>query len=858
MRHPTPKHLRLRPCCAVALSLCAATCADASAPAGDVQVGVVQFNDQFFQRPGAPKVDVSRFEKGNPSLPGTYRVDLYVNQTWTGRVQVTLRQIGADPANVAPCFDRELLEQVGVDLGKLSAQATASLTAQQADANACLIFADLVDGGHAHFDNGEQRLDVELPQAAMLRQVRGYVDPRYWDDGVPAAMLQYNANVYRFDSGNLASTRGYIGLLGGANVGAWRLRHNGNLTTDTVGGTHYQSVQTSLERAIVPLKSRLTIGDAFTDGALFDSVGFRGVRLATDDQMYPESQRGYAPVVRGIANSNAQVQIRQNGNIIYTGNVPAGPFEISDLYPTGYGGDLEVIVTEADGSVHVSRVPYASAVNAVRAGITRFGVTAGEYRDPTVPDKPLLVQGTVQHGFSNLVTGYAGVTLARGYLAAVTGMALNTRFGAFGFDITQADTRLANGQSRNGQSVRIAYSKLIDPTGTNVSVAAYRYSSSGYLGLQDAMQLRSLQERGQGDSLMSGIPRGLLQITINQNLPAGFGSFYLTGSSQDYWDRGRRDTQFQAGYTNNLRRINYSISLSRQLDLTLGRWDNRVMLTVGIPLGFGSHAPYLSSSVQRDSRDTTDAQASLTGALGVDNAATYGVNVGYDAAGGTSAATNVGGNATYVAPVATLTGSASKGTGYTQYGAGMSGGVVAYGGGVAFAPSMGDTVAIVEAKGASGARITNSSGLRVDPWGHAIVSNLQPFENNEIDIDPKGLPMSVELKSSTERVAPTQGAIVRLTFETEGGGRSVLMRASFADGRPLPFGAQVSDASGASVGTVAQAGRIVLRGLRTDSGELRVKWGDAADQQCRLPYALPPAAGGKTNWTAVDAACSTN
>jgi outer membrane usher protein len=852
-----PKRPRLHACYAGVLALCAAASANAAAPASSVQTADVEFNDQFLVRPGAPHVDISRFEKGNPSFPGTYRVDLYVNQKLVGPVTVTLRQIGADPSNVLPCFDQELLERLNVQPGKLLAPAVDKLTAHT-DPAQCVLLEDLVEGTHARFDNGEQRLDVDIPQASLLHEARGYVDPRFWDDGVPAVMLQYNANVYRSGSAGTSSTNGYVGLIGGANFGPWRFRYNGNLTTSTFGGSHYQSVQTSFERAIVPLKSELTIGDAFTDGALFDSVGFRGVRLATDDLMYPQSERGYAPIVRGTANSNAQVQIRQNGNLIYSGNVPPGPFEISDLYPTGSGGDLDVSVTEADGSVRVSRVPYAAPVNAVRAGITRFSLTAGVYGDPLVSATPMLVQGTVQHGFSNLLTGYAGVTAAQGYVAVLAGVALNTHIGAFGLDITQADTNLPNGPARNGQSVRISYSKLIDPTGTNVSVAAYRYSTSGYLGLRDAMQLRAFQESGRGNILSSGITRDLVQVTINQNLPAGFGSFYLSGSTQGYWGGQGRDTQFQAGYSNNFRRLNYGVSLSRQLDLTNNHWDNRVMLTVGIPLGTGSHAPYLNASAQHDPNSGTNMQASLSGAFGGDNALTYGVNAGYNAGGGAAPASNFGGNVSYVSPMATLNGNASRGSSFTQYGAGISGGVVAYGGGFAFAPSMGTTMAIIEAKGASGASVTNGSGLRIDPWGHAIVTNLMPFENNEIDIDPKGLPMSVELKSTTQRIAPTDGAIVRLKFETEGGGRSVLMRATLADGQPVPFGAQVSDASGANVGTVAQAGRIVLRGLHADHGELLAAWGSEAGEQCRLSYVLPPASGDKAAWTTVDATCNKN
>lgn len=57
------------------------------------------------------------------------------------------------------------------------------------------------------------------------------------------------------------------------------------------------------------------------------------MQLASDDNMLPNSQRGFAPTVRGIANSSAIVTIRQNGYVIYQSNVPAGAFEINDLYP---------------------------------------------------------------------------------------------------------------------------------------------------------------------------------------------------------------------------------------------------------------------------------------------------------------------------------------------------------------------------------------------------------------------------------------------------------------------------------------------------------------------------------------------
>ncbi|MBB6187348.1 fimbria/pilus outer membrane usher protein [Rhodanobacter sp. MP7CTX1] len=802
-------------------------------------VNEVDFSTDFM-RTGGTVIDVSRYSKGAVLVPGQYRADLYLNKVWIGLNDVNLRSFDG---GVQPCFDRALLERIGVDLSKLNPDAASKVE----QGESCTPLSQLVPDATAVFDMSEQRLDINLPQVALLNHARGYVDPAYWDNGVTAGRVAYNANVYHGNSGGHTDTQSYVGLNAGFNVGAWRFRHVGNYNSSDTG-THYQSVQTSLQRAIAPLKSQLTLGDAFTDGMMFDSVGFRGAQLATDDRMYPESQRGYAPVVHGIANTNARVQIRQNGNIIYETTVGAGAFEINDLYPTGYGGDLQVVVTEADGSVHTSQVPFAPPVNAVRQGVTRFSVTAGEYRNPSVRDTPWLTQATMQHGFSNLLTGYGGVTAADGYAAAVGGVALNTSYGALGLDVTQADTSLRNAPDMQGQSVRLSYSKLVAPTNTNITLGAYRYSSNGYLGLQDAMLMREV-DRGRSLGGVGQIDRtrGRLQATVNQDLPAGYGSFYASASTQDYWNRSGRDTQFQFGYNNNFRRFSFGATAARQFDVIRKRWDDQVMFTVGIPLGSGAYRPYSTSTLQHDSMGATTMQESLSGTLGTDNAFGYGLNASHATGTDSGSTSNAGANLSYVSPVARFTGTASRGQDYTQTGAGISGGFVVYGGGVAFTPSMGETSVIVEAKDAAGARVANDIGLKVDRWGHALLANVVPFSRNSVEIDPKGLPLNVELKSTQLQTAPTAGAVVRLKFETENLGRSAVLRLSTPDGKLPPFGAEVFDAEGNSIGTVAQTGRVIVRGLKSNQGEVVVKWNGPLAQSCHARYTLPEGAKGDPN-----------
>jgi hypothetical protein len=96
----------------------------------------------------------------------------------------------------------------------------------------------------------------------------------------------------------------YINLRPGLNIGPWRLRNYTTWNRNSQNGesgtsTKWDTVYTYAQRDIRTLKSRLTLGDSTTPSDIFDSIPFRGGQLASDDDMLPESLRGYAPVVRG-------------------------------------------------------------------------------------------------------------------------------------------------------------------------------------------------------------------------------------------------------------------------------------------------------------------------------------------------------------------------------------------------------------------------------------------------------------------------------------------------------------------------------------------------------------------------------
>jgi len=189
---------------------------------------------------------------------------------------------------------------------------------------------------------------------------------------------------------------------------------------------------------------------------------------------------------------------------------------------------------------------------------------------------------------------------------------------------------------------------------------------------------------------------------------------------------------------------------------------------------------------------------------------------------------------------------------------GVSGAVVAHPGGITFGQPIGDTVGIVYAPGADGARVINASGARVDRFGYALVPYLMPYTLNTIQIDPKGLPLDVQLDATSAQVAPHEGAVVMLKFKTESG-RTLIVRAHLKNGEALPFGAEVFNEKDVSLGVVGQAGQILLRGIG-QTGQLTARWQDdsGANLSCSFPYTLAAHAKGQQakSYEEINATCS--
>ena len=805
--------------------------------------------------------DLSRFERDGAQLPGSYLVDIYINgQQVVSRdlrfidVEEEEKTSGERGSNIRDntglmaCLTRLDLDDLGVNV-------TAFQALNNVAGDQCVSPGTFIPQAFTAFDFQKMRLNISIPQAAMRNDARGYIPPDRWDEGINAALLNYRftgSNRY----GHYGSSRSHnLNLNSGLNLGPWRLRDVRNW--NEYDGPYYRSsdwqhIKTYAERAVVQLRSRLVMGDSTTGGDIFDSLGFRGIQMSTDDSMYPDSQRGFAPVIRGTATTNAQIDVRQNGYRVYQTFVSPGAFLIDDLYPVYSSGDLEVTVTEADGSLRIFTVPYSSVPVLQREGQLKYALTAGRYQSSSDRyDNPDFVQGTFIWGLPHNMTAYGGVQYTDRYLAGLLGAGLNMgMLGAFSTDITRADSMLADGSRHQGLSMRFLYARSLNSLGTTFQLTGYRYSTQGFYTL-DETALKGMQgwfydvntEDANGQPVQRQYTdyynlynnrRAKLQASVSQRVGV-LGSVYLSGVSQTYWNAEGRSDSLQAGFNSSVGSVNYSLNYSYSRQSGYPDADHSAFLSLSVPLGLllpgcGSNCRnmYATYGASRGSHGEMTHQAGLSGTALEGNNLGWNVSQSYARSNGNSGSLNAYYQGTY--------GNGDLGYSYSsgnrQVNYGMAGGVLLHDEGLTLGQPLGETSVLVAAPGVSGVALENETGVRTDWRGYTIKPNASVYRENRVALDTSSLDDQTDIDEAVTRVIPTRGAIVRAPFKGHSGSRVLMTLTNH--GKPLPFGTLVR--ANERGGIVGDDGQVYLSGM-PEEGTVHAEWGTG--KACTAHYRLP-------------------
>lgn len=794
---------------------------------GAAETSENRYNLQFLQgnqtRQDSPET-LRAFLDGDNMPPGNYSVDLYINRNRAPRQMITFER-SPNSGAVEPCISLEQFKRWGLDTSQLEHQGITLPDAEQ-----CPDWSTLIEHFDAQYDANRQELHISFPQALMTLGARGYVDPQLWDAGIQAGFLDYSMSARTGETYGMSSQYANAGLRSGFNLGQWRLRNESNYNLSTASKSAFQNNRSYAQRDITSLKSQLTLGTTYTSSQIFDSVRFKGVQLQSDEAMLPDSMRGYAPVVRGIAQSNATVEIRQNNFLIYSQNVSPGAFVISEFYPSGSNGDLEVTVIETDGQKTVFTQPFTSLPQMVRREQVRYSLAAGQYDDIQGRQRePKFALAGITYGLTDDISMFGGSLIAEGFYAKNLGITQNTSYGAFSTNVTHSNSRSDAGIN-TGQSIQFNYAKNLMSTDTTFSLAGYRFSTEGYRTLSEQVA----DQKTPATDTPIYRPRTRMDVTVYQSLGnRKYGMIYLSASEQRYWNQPGTSQQFNAGYSHAWRSINYSANVTYSQYPQPSRYSNptQLLFTASMPIG-ASATTRSYSSVMAQSGGRYNVQSSISGPIPGMRDSNYNAQLAYDNQNKTSSTLGI----TSITPVAHVDASYSQGqNSYTAH-AGANGSIVVHGGGINLGQPLSESFALAHVPGAkAGSRIANYPNVTVGANGYAVVPSTSPYRHNWINLNTEDLDADIEVENSLQQIVPRRGSVTHVSYVTVTG-RRVQMELVDSHGKPLPFGASVTDESGKQLAVVDQSG-VALIMAEKETGAVTV---NNTKTTCLGNYALPP------------------
>lgn len=680
-------------------------------------------------------------------------VYLIINDNFKGELAVNLGLDGQ------PCINAPLLREWGIRDAALVMETTPE---------GCIL-PDVLSARKigVFYEPIAQLLTVDIP-AGMLGDSK--LAGR-WDDGINAAFVNYQFNYGHYAGENYRDTQRheslYADITTGVNVGPWRLRYQPVYQKEIWGNPTWHTERALAYRDIKAWRATLTLGDSVTPSVLFDNVRFRGISLVSDSRMLPDGLRQFSPWVRGFARSNAEVRVRQNGEIIYQTFVSPGAFVLKDVYPPALEGDLTVTIRESDSTETERKIPYSSMPNLVYAGQWRYDASVGKYQPyyGMEEEQPGFAQASVSYGLPGKVTLYGGFQGADIYRSAAVGIGKSlNQWGAISADYTFSSARQPRRSAPDtGGMARMRYAKAFPAWESSLSLMAQYYPRQRYRTFGTAIDQQSTYWWDWEDGIFVGDfdeeKKYRLEARYNQYL-SDSDSLYLTLTREATRGNQRGETSIEMGFSASLGKVDVALYAEYNRP-SYGKEQAQLGLSVSLPLN-ALGAPRMKLNYDHTlANDRTDSRRiGVSGTLLDDYSLSYNASTSQSQRNGSSQDLS----ANYQYNAGDLRVGHSQGEGYRQQNLELAGSLMAHQEGLTLGQTLGETVAIVSVPGTPGIGIDNQYGVTTDWRGYALIGNLTPYRINSLTLDSLELPDTLELPESDQEVVPTAGAIMFSRF----------------------------------------------------------------------------------------------
>jgi outer membrane usher protein FimD/PapC len=800
--------------------------------ASSSDMAAVDFDTNILKQRGLDPSVAAYFRLAPRFAAGTSSVKLTVNGEDKGKVNAVFDQNGH------LCVEPELLRQAGLLVPKgLSEWISKQADAKGGDAP-CYDYRSDVPQAVIQLSPPDNAVALIVPSEALDKQASAGVE--HFDQGGTAALFNYD--LYQTGSTSASASPYFQATTeAGFNTGDWLFRSRQVFSAENGSSQWSHSYaygqHTWLERKAVVQGGEINLsGTSFSVGSLY------GVQLFPEQALADKS--GSGALVQGIAQSQARVEVRQLGSLIYSTLVPPGPFSLTDLPIKSTNADLNVTVIEAAGAKRQFTVPAGSfigaSVGAPRGFSAAIGRLTSEDSDSSSSD---ISQSDPRHTIkapwvATLSDGWAlgsSSNLSGGALVSSPYQALSLGLDFAPTKSSHISATLLSSHSQDGQNGSQANLALGGELAGSFSGSVSASGQTiGYRELNDVVN----------DTDTSGNNRSSYSASLGWNSQT-LGAFSL-GYSRSMTFSGNSSSHLFASWGITFKSFSASINLDHSLGGVVDGNTPRNQIYANITIPLGERSSLSSYASNSGNSQQIGAQFSQT----VNDVVNYNLQTQQDASNHT---TMMGGDLN-LTPYYTQLGLHVNrfDANNTQYSSQLSGGVVANGSGVVFSPyAVKDTFGVAQVGSLSGVKIDTPSGpVWTDHWGRAVIPSLPEYTESNIRVETKSLPRNADINNAGAVLKPEHGAVSNVKFGVVTA-RRVMMHIRTPDGQPVQKGLAVLDGADKYMGTVASMGIAMLTNP-PEVSNLFMKLDN--DGRCKLNYTLPQASG-EHYYESADAVC---
>lgn len=622
-------------------------------------------------------------------------------------------------------------------------------------------------GMQVHFDQQQQTVTLVAP-LELLRLPVQVVKTQNTDavkaTASPGLALNYNFYATQQQGGS-TSLNAYTELraFGGSGVFSstqlTQMSHNDGLSHDDSVRLD-SSWSTSFPDNMLTLR----LGDTLTAATAWSRpTRIGGVQFGTNFALQPYRVTTPLPEFLGSATLPSQVELYINGMHQYSGNVPAGQFQLNTVPSINGAGTAQVVLTDALGRVTQLDFSLYNTQQLLQKGLSDWSAELGVVREDyglrsfEYGHDPM-GSGTWRYGFSNNFTGEAHAEATNGLSnGGVGGAWLLGTAGVLSGAVAGSENR-----GLQGSQLSLGY---------NWTNSRFNFGANATQATNGYRDVASLY--------------GSAPVRLSANAQAGITTTHLGSFGVNYVQLRYADQTSRYASAYWFHTIGRRTSLSFNVNQNLGSdRDRSFFFNFSMSL---DDRTFLSAEMQRDNGRISSA---VTATHSIPSEGGFGwraqLQQGNDSNGGQAELDYLGRYGQVQAGVSSL-GPNSSAYAYAN------GSLVLMGGHLFAARSIYDGFAVVSTDGIPNVpvKLQNNVVGTTDANGMLLVTPLNSYQNNLISIDPMQLPADMKIDHVNVQAAPADraGTLVRFGIKPS---RSAALELVDQAGKPLPLGSQVT------------------------------------------------------------------